>query len=100
MRAASEYVNEVANASEEQRAGIEQVNGAIVEMDRVTQQNAALVEQAAAAAMAMQEQAAELAQVVGTFRLEREASRTRPARLHAADLPSLSDYPTLAPARQ
>nr|WP_307728975.1 methyl-accepting chemotaxis protein [Massilia sp. IC2-477] len=79
-------MNEIANASEEQRAGIEQVNGAIVEMDRVTQQNAALVEEAAAAAAAMQEQAAALSQVVGTFRLERgaqvqaqPAARVRPA---------------------
>jgi methyl-accepting chemotaxis protein len=61
---------EIANASEEQRAGIEQVNHAIVEMDRVTQQNAALVEEAAAAASAMQEQADDLSRVVGTFRLE------------------------------
>jgi methyl-accepting chemotaxis protein len=71
-------MNEIANASEEQRAGIEQVNGAIVEMDRVTQQNAALVEEAAAAAVAMQDQAAGLAQVVGTFRLERDGHAARP----------------------
>ncbi|TQK05569.1 methyl-accepting chemotaxis protein [Herbaspirillum sp. SJZ107] len=62
-------MNEIASASEEQRAGIEQVNHAIVEMDRVTQQNAALVEQASAAAQAMQDQAGELEQVVGTFKL-------------------------------
>ena len=77
----STIVSEIANASEEQRAGIEQVNGAIVEMDRVTQQNAALVEEAAAAAVAMQEQAAMLSDVVGTFRLERQESpvRSQPA---------------------
>ena len=69
----SAIMSEIAHASEEQRAGIEQVNGAIVEMDRVTQQNAALVEEAAAAAAAMQEQADTLSQVVGTFRLELEA---------------------------
>ncbi len=63
-------MNEIASASEEQRAGIEQVNNAIVEMDRVTQQNAALVEQATAAAQSMQDQADQLAQVVGTFKLE------------------------------
>lgn len=76
-------MGEIANASEEQRAGIEQVNGAIVEMDRVTQQNAALVEEAAAAAAAMQQQASELSAVVGTFTLEqaapgREARAVRP----------------------
>jgi methyl-accepting chemotaxis protein len=78
-------MSEIAHASEEQRAGIEQVNQAIVEMDRVTQQNAALVEEAAAAALAMQEQAAGLSEVVGTFRLEPEgraapAAPARPAR--------------------
>jgi methyl-accepting chemotaxis protein len=71
-------MGEIANASEEQRAGIEQVNHAIVEMDRVTQQNAALVEQAAAAAAAMQEQAGELSAVVGTFRLEQGERVARP----------------------
>ncbi len=81
----STIVNEIADASEEQRAGIEQVNGAIVEMDRVTQQNAALVEEAAAAAVAMQEQAAELSALVGTFRLERgqDAPRAYTALPHA-----------------
>ena len=62
-------VSEIAAASEEQSAGIDGVNTAVVEMDRVTQQNAALVEQAAAAAASLREQAAQLADVVGTFRL-------------------------------
>ncbi|MFC5460674.1 methyl-accepting chemotaxis protein [Massilia niabensis] len=61
---------DIANASEEQSAGIEQVNSAIVDMDRVTQQNAALVEEAAAAAESMQEQAERLAEVVSTFKLD------------------------------
>ncbi|MCD2515702.1 methyl-accepting chemotaxis protein [Massilia sp. G4R7] len=80
-------VSEIANASEEQRAGIEQVGGAIVEMDRVTQQNAALVEQAAAAAVAMQDQAAALSALVGTFSLapgERGALARPAARLAIA----------------
>jgi methyl-accepting chemotaxis protein len=73
---------DIANASEEQSAGIDQVNSAIVDMDRVTQQNAALVEQAAAAAESMQEQAERLAQVVSTFKLDDAggaAVRPRPA---------------------
>jgi uncharacterized phage infection (PIP) family protein YhgE len=60
---------EITAASNEQSAGIEQVNQAIAQMDQVTQQNAALVEQAAAAAGSMQEQAAALAVTVGTFKL-------------------------------
>jgi methyl-accepting chemotaxis protein len=63
-------IADIANASEEQSAGIEQVNSAIVDMDRVTQQNAALVEDAAAAAESMQEQVARLAEVVSTFKLD------------------------------
>jgi methyl-accepting chemotaxis protein len=63
-------MGEISNASAEQTAGIEQINQAIVQMDQVTQQNAALVEQAAAAAEAMQEQAASLSQAVSVFTLE------------------------------
>jgi methyl-accepting chemotaxis protein len=77
-------VNEIAEASAEQSAGILQVNEAITAMDQVTQQNAALVEQASAAAEAMQEQAAQLADVVGVFKLGTDpslaiSSRARPA---------------------
>ncbi|ATQ78020.1 methyl-accepting chemotaxis protein [Massilia violaceinigra] len=66
----------IASASMEQTAGIEQVNIAISQMDEVTQQNAALVEQAAAAAGSMQEQAATLARVVSIFKLGND----KPAR--------------------
>jgi len=62
-------VGEISLANHEQSEGIEQINAAITQMDQVTQQNAALVEQAAAAAAAMQEQAGELEQVVSQFRL-------------------------------
>jgi methyl-accepting chemotaxis protein len=64
----SDIVGEIANASNEQRSGIDQVNRAIAEMDTVTQQNAALVEQSAAAAESMQAQASGLATAVGQFR--------------------------------
>ncbi|WP_295999801.1 methyl-accepting chemotaxis protein [Rugamonas sp.] len=60
-------MGDITHASEEQRAGIAQVHDAIAQMDQVTQQNAALVEQAASAAAALQAQAAELAQVVRIF---------------------------------
>ncbi|MES2260133.1 MAG: methyl-accepting chemotaxis protein [Pseudomonadota bacterium] len=62
-------MSQIADASEEQRIGIEQVNAAITQMDQVTQQNAALVEQAAAAAAAMQEQSAQLHASVSVFKL-------------------------------
>ena len=60
---------EIAAASQEQSVGIEEINRAVTQMDEVTQQNAALVEQAAAAAQSLQDQAETLAQVVGVFKL-------------------------------
>ncbi len=60
---------DIANAGDEQSLGIEQINKAVIEMDTVTQQNAALVEEAAAAAEALQQQAANLARVVSVFRV-------------------------------
>ena len=61
---------EITRAGREQEVGIEQINEAITQMDSVTQQNAALVEEAAAASASMQEQAAKLSQLVSVFRLD------------------------------
>ena len=74
----TDVMAEITSASAEQAMGIEQVNAAITQMDGVTQQNAALVEEAAAAAASMQDQAATLAQLVSTFRVD-EAGRGAPA---------------------
>jgi methyl-accepting chemotaxis protein len=68
-------MGEISLASDEQSAGIAQVNQAINGMDQVTQQNAALVEQASAAAEAMQDQAARMANVVSVFKTGTEAAR-------------------------
>jgi methyl-accepting chemotaxis protein len=70
---------EITVASDEQRCGIEQVNQAVSQMDGVTQQNAALVEQAASAAQAMQDQADLLNRTIHRFRLAPGASDARPA---------------------
>ena len=67
VRRVSDIIGEISAACDEQRQGISQVNDAIAQMDTVTQQNAALVEEAAAAATAMQDQAASLAEAVGVF---------------------------------
>ncbi|MRW92823.1 HAMP domain-containing protein [Duganella sp. FT80W] len=69
IRRVTAIVGEITVANHEQTSGIEQINIAISQMDQVTQQNAALVEQAAAAAAAMQDQAGELNEVVSSFRL-------------------------------
>jgi len=66
----TDVMSEISSASAEQALGIEQVNAAITQMDDVTQQNAALVEQATAAAASMQDQAATLAQLVSTFKID------------------------------
>jgi methyl-accepting chemotaxis protein len=76
VRQVAEIMREISAASTEQSTGIEQVNQAIVSIDDVTQQNAALVEEAAAAAQSMRDQAALLAQAVGIFKL---AAPSRPA---------------------
>jgi methyl-accepting chemotaxis protein len=90
VQSVSEVIGEIAAASAEQEAGIEQINRAITEMDTVTQQNAALVEQAAAAAASLQERAAGLEQVVGVFVLADQAAHRaqvvpmQPARRRSA----------------
>ncbi|TNF60073.1 MAG: chemotaxis protein [Burkholderiales bacterium] len=65
----SDIIGEITAAAGEQSAGIAQVNTAVTHLDQMTQQNAALVEQSAAAAASMKQQALRLAQVVGTFRV-------------------------------
>ncbi|WP_229219802.1 methyl-accepting chemotaxis protein [Rugamonas fusca] len=78
VRRVTDIMSEIANASQEQSAGIEQVNHSIIEMDSMTQQNAALVEEAAAAAQSLQDQAAELARVVSIFKLVEGEERVAP----------------------
>lgn len=101
----SDIVSEISSAGREQEAGISQINLAITEMDSVTQQNAALVEEAASAAASLQEQAANLAQMVSVFKVNGKATpnlsesagkvagRTPlPLVRHASALPVLSRY--------
>lgn len=76
VKRVTDVVAEISNASQEQSNGIVQVNLAITQMDEATQQNSALVEEAAAAANAMMEQATSLAGIVSTFKL-RDGSAVR-----------------------
>jgi methyl-accepting chemotaxis protein len=80
----TDVMGEIADASDEQTAGIEQVSRAVTDMDKVTQQNAALVDNAAAAAQSLQDQASHLEEVVSAFKL---------ATAHAAG----GSKPVLAP---
>jgi methyl-accepting chemotaxis protein len=84
----SDIVAEIAAASREQSSGIEQVNRAVMQMDELTQQNAALVEQATASSQAMADQARELNEMMNRYRVQREggealASHTSPAEASA-----------------
>ncbi|MCM2566270.1 methyl-accepting chemotaxis protein [Janthinobacterium sp. SUN176] len=99
VRRVTDIMSEIASASQEQSAGIEQVNLSIIEMDGMTQQNAALVEQAAAAAQSLQDQAAELAHVVSIFKLvegEEKPAAYVPAPVAAVAAPVAARKP--APA--
>jgi methyl-accepting chemotaxis protein len=69
VKRVTDIMSDIAAASAEQSAGIEQINLSIIEMDGMTQQNAALVEEAAAAFQSLQDQAAELQRVVSIFKL-------------------------------
>ncbi|RKE39792.1 methyl-accepting chemotaxis sensory transducer with Cache sensor [Paraburkholderia sp. BL23I1N1] len=69
VRRVNEILEEISNASREQSAGIEQVNRAVGEMDQVTQQNAALVEEAAAAAHSLKDQVGVLREAISSFAL-------------------------------
>jgi methyl-accepting chemotaxis protein len=91
VKRVSDIIGEIAAASDEQQSGIEQVNQAITQMDQVTQQNAALVEEAAAAAEAMKGQAASLSELVGTFRVDE--------RFAAPAVPAVANRPVQVAAR-
>ncbi|MCZ2405624.1 MAG: methyl-accepting chemotaxis protein [Burkholderiales bacterium] len=86
IRRVTVLVGEISDASAEQRSGVAQIGEAIAHMDRVTQQNAALVEQIAAAATGLSTQAQELVQAVAVFQVDAGA---------AVGLPRPSDVPVL-----
>jgi methyl-accepting chemotaxis protein len=71
-------VSDIANATQEQSTGLNEINKAVVSMDEVTQQNAALVEEAAAAAESLDSQAHTLNEIVGRFKIGVEAHREAP----------------------
>ena len=81
-------MSEIMLASQEQSSGIEQINNAVTQMDDVTQQNAALVEEAAAAAQAMQDQVHSLNQLVSVFRLDSGDAKRRAVPIPAPARPA------------
>jgi methyl-accepting chemotaxis protein len=95
VRRVTDLMGEIAAASNEQHKGIEQVNSAVVQMDQVTQQNAALVEQASAAAQSMAEQARGLRDAVSVFKVS-SAQAGFAANVSAAS--ARASAPTSVPA--
>lgn len=99
----TDIMGEIASASDEQSKGIDQVGTAVTEMDRVTQQNASLVEESATAAAALEQQASRLTQAVAVFRIRKEnviqavntsKANTNPLLKPAAALPKALAAPT------
>jgi methyl-accepting chemotaxis protein len=78
VRRVTDIMGEITAASAEQSAGIEQVGETVTQMDQTTQQNAALVEEASAAARALEEQARGLVEAVAVFRVGHGAASARP----------------------
>ncbi len=79
VKRVADLIGEISASAQEQTTGIEQINQAIVQLDNVTQQNAALVEQAAAAADSLNQQADKMVQVVSSFKL----ADTGTSRMHS-----------------
>jgi methyl-accepting chemotaxis protein len=77
IRSVEQLMREIANASSEQTAGLDEINRAVTQMDDMTQQNAALVEEAAAAAESLLQQAEQLDLQVNRFALKQQVSERR-----------------------
>lgn len=93
----TDIMGEIASASDEQSRGIDQVGLAVAEMDRVTQQNASLVEESAAAAGALEEQASRLTQAVAVFRIQQaQQAAPRPAPVSTAVVSATARKPAMA----
>lgn len=91
VKRATDIMGEIATASREQSNGIDQVNQAISQMDEITQQNAALVEQAAAAAASVAEQAVKLSQAISVFKFERHVMHRQTPAVVVETLPRSRD---------
>ena len=95
VKRVTDIVSEISSAGHEQSNGIEQINQAILSMDQTTQQNAALVEQAAAAAQSLQDQASHLSTVVRVFKLD-ERQVVQAGAVSRADI-NITPYPPQLP---
>jgi methyl-accepting chemotaxis protein len=104
IKRVTDMMAEIAAASHEQTQGIEQVNQAIIQMDDTTQRNASLVEEAAAASQALQDQASRLSHLVGIFKINDISAanaaavlQSRPAPAHTAPMAPRASLPKKQP---
>jgi methyl-accepting chemotaxis protein len=94
----SDIIAEISAAASEQSNGIGQVNASVAQLDQMTQQNAALVEESAAAAQSLREQAGKLVNVVASFRIDGVAALSGDLRhRHRAAAPAASISPSRRP---
>ncbi|NQD95927.1 methyl-accepting chemotaxis protein, partial [Pseudomonas sp. CrR25] len=98
IKRVTDIMAEIAAASAEQSTGIEEISGAVSQMDEMTQQNAALVEQAAASAESLLEQASEMSQAVAVFKFEQSGEPGSPRE--ARRIPRSATLQTTANSRQ
>jgi methyl-accepting chemotaxis protein len=96
VKRVTDIVSEIAEASREQSHGIEQVNQAIAQMDEVTQRNAALVEEAAAATQSLQSQATTLTETVSVFKLS--TNQAAPSAFVSRTVPASARRPAMSTA--
>ena len=96
VRHVTDIMGEIAATSQAQNSSISQINQAITQMDQVTQQNAALVEQAPAPAQSLQEQVATLSGLVSVFKLDGQAGQNATLRRIPTDAPK--QPPSVEPA--
>jgi methyl-accepting chemotaxis protein len=98
IKRVADIMAEIAAASAEQSTGIEEISGAVSQMDEMTQQNAALVEQAAASAESLLDQASEMSQAVAVFKFDQGGDQH--AHTEARKIPRATPRAVPPPARQ
>ena len=96
IKRVSDIVGEISSASAEQGAGVVQIGQSISQLDQTTQQNAALVEESAAAAQSLEQQAAQLVATVATFKLDGHARSAPRPPIPAAPLRPAQGHPKMA----
>jgi methyl-accepting chemotaxis protein len=103
VKSVTDIMGEISAASQEQTSGIEQINQSVAQMDQATQQNAALVEEAAAASESMRDQAARLSEAVSVFKLQAGAGQNFASKVAAPSQVSRAQAlpkPAAKPARK